>query len=468
MAQVSIPGLLGRSEAEANRLRIADVLSQVVFGSLVLLLIVSAVPYGITEPWWKGLFLAAIFAICIVAILETLLSGSYRINGSRGMLLSMLVLAGFAMLQTINIGSSTNDPAVNALGPWNSISADPYQTRFFALQVLALTAALALVYRYGTTQKRVTILIHTIIFLGVVSALFGILRQTLQQQPGFVLPRTLPGVGYGQFINKNHFALLMEMVLGLVLGMAFFRGVSRDRMMLYVALGIPVWFGLVLSNSRGAILAMLCQVIFAFALMTGRTSDSRVNLNPKWRALLLILVVAVIILGAVWVGGDRLVSRFTAASTEFSVDETGERSGVTRNEIWKASWNMFTAHPLLGVGMGGYWIAITKYHDASGVSTPQEAHNDYLELLASGGLVGLGIGVGFALSLYKRIKVNLRSDNHFQQSVCIASLIGIVGVAVHSLFDFGLHLLFNAFVFIVLLALATMREPTLEATFQSD
>jgi O-antigen ligase len=213
---------------------------------------------------------------------------------------------------------------------------------------------------------------------------------------------------------------------------------------------------------------MLCQVIFAFALMTGRTSDSRVNLNPKWRALLLILVVAVIILGAVWVGGDRLVSRFTAASTEFSVDETGERSGVTRNEIWKASWNMFTAHPLLGVGMGGYWIAITKYHDASGVSTPQEAHNDYLELLASCGLVGLGIGVGFALSLYKRIKVNLRSDNHFQQSVCIASLIGIVGVAVHSLFDFGLHLLFNAFVFIVLLALATMREPTLEATFQSD
>ena len=63
--------------------------------------------------------------------------------------------------------------------------------------------------------------------------------------------------------------------------------------------------------------------------------------------------------------------------------------GASRNEIWRATLKMFAAHPILGVGMGGYWIGITAYHDASGLMTPQEAHNDYLELLSSGGLIGL-------------------------------------------------------------------------------
>ena len=460
MAEASVARFAVRSEAEATRLRFARVLNQVVFVSLLLLLALSAVPYGITEPWWKATFIAAVFAICIVAILETLIKGESRIHGPKAILLSMLSLAVFAMLQTISVGGSSDDSAVNALGPWDSISADPYQTRFFVLQILALTSCLALLCRYCRTKKRIMVIIHAVIVLGVISALFGILRQTLQHQPGFVLPRTLPGVGYGQFINKNHFALFMEMALGLVLGMALFRGVSRDRMMLYVALGVPIWMGLVLSNSRAAILGMLCQVAIAFFLMTQRTSDSEATDEKRRRStrvLLLVGLIAVILFGTVWVGGDRLVSKFTAASTEFGVDESGERSGVTRNEIWRASWKMFTSHPLLGVGLGGYWIAITKYHDASGVSTPQEAHNDYLELLSSGGLVGLAIGIWFVSSVIVRVRQNLSSQDGSQRSVCVAALLGVTGVAVHSLFDFGLHLLFNAFVFLILLALATKQ-----------
>lgn len=460
MANVSVTSFAVRSEGEAARLRIAQVLNQVVFVSLLLVLAVSAIPYGITEPWWKAAFIAAIFAICIVAILETLIKGDSQIHGPKAILLSMLALAAFAMLQTINLGGGIDDATVSRIGPWNSISADPYQTRFFALQMFALTTCLALIYRYCSTKKRVTVIIHSVIVLGVISAFFGILRQTLQQQPGFILPRTLPGVGYGQFINKNHFALFMEMALGLVLGMALFRGVSRDRMMLYAALGIPIWTGLVLSNSRAAILAMLCQVVIAFVLLTRRPSDSKTKNEKQWlttRALLLVAFVVVILAGTVWVGGDRLVTKFTAASTEFEAAESGERSGVTRNEIWRASWKMFTAHPVLGVGLGGYWIAITKYHNASGVSTPQEAHNDYLELLSSGGLVGMAIGIWFMSSLIARARENLASEDGFQRSVCVAALLAITGVAVHSLFDFGLHLLFNAFVFLILVALATKQ-----------
>ena len=175
------------------------------------------------------------------------------------------------------------------------------------------------------------------------------------------------------------------------------------------------------------------------------------------RALLLVAFVVVILAGTVWVGGDRLVTKFTATSTEFEAAGAVGGSGVTRNEIWRASWKMFTAHPVLGVGLGGYWIAITKYHNASGVSTPQEAHNDYLELLSSGGLVGMAIGIWFVTSLIARSRENLACEDSFQRAVCVAALLAITGVAVHSLFDFGLHLLFNAFVFLILVALATKQ-----------
>ena len=445
-------------------IRIARLLNRVVFVSLLVLLAGSAIPYGTVEPWWKAAFVCGVFTICIVAIVESLLSREIRIGGSRGVLLAMLSMAAFAFAQTIRLRSGNADPAISALNPWNAISGDPYQTRFFAFQLLALTACLLMLYRYCATEKRINVLIHVVLGVAVASAFFGILRQTAQLQPGFVLPRTMPGQGYGQFINKNHFALLMEMALGLGLGIGLTRGLTRERVLSYVALLIPIWMGLVLSNSRGGILAMLAQVVVASLLLTsgkvgyGHAPAAYRFLRSKLvRVVLLICLVGVILVGAVWVGGDKLVSSFGNASTEIYPGSTGLRGGATRNEIWRASWKMFTAHPVLGVGMGAYWVSITAYHDASGVMTPQEAHNDYLELLASGGLVGLAIAIWFVVSLFRAVRVNLASENRFQRAICFAAVLGMTGVAVHSLVDFGLHLLVNAFVFLVLVMLATKR-----------
>ena len=108
--------------------------------------------------------------------------------------------------------------------------------------------------------------------------------------------------------------------------------------------------------------------------------------------------------------------------------------------------------------MGGYWAAIPAVHDASGTMTPQEAHNDYLELLASGGLVGLALGVWFAIVVFKRTRKNLGSSNRFQRAACLGAAIGIAGVAVHSLVDFGLHTIVNALVFTTLIVIATSNS----------
>ena len=118
---------------------------------------------------------------------------------------------------------------------------------------------------------------------------------------------------------------------------------------------------------------------------------------------------------------------------------------------------MFAAHPILGAGLGGYWIGITAYHDASGLMTPQEAHNDYLELLSSGGLIGLALGIWFAVAVVRKIRQNLSTDIGYKRAVRLGAVLGITGVAAHSLVDFGLHIMTNAVVFIVLIMIATSR-----------
>ena len=404
-------------------------LSKVIFGLLVSVIVITPIPYGTVEPWWKAAFICAVLGIFILRILESAISKNPtpdRQNPSP-VLLPLLTLSALALLQSLT-----------------GLTTDALQTRFFALQLLALTAFLALLYRYAATETRVRILVYTVIGIAIVSAIFGILRQTTQHQTGFVLPLLKQDQGFAQFINKNHFAYLMEMALGLALGLII-TSASKQKL-LQLALLLPIWVGLVLSNSRGGILAMLAQIVLAAVLLM-RTATLRLALAA--------VLVAGVLVGTIWVGGERLVTNFSAAGSELT---TTDRDGASRNEIWRATLKMFAAHPLLGVGLGGYWIGITAYHDASGVLTPQEAHNDYLELLSSGGIIGLALGIWFAVNVIRLAFENLHTDSGFMRAVRIGAVLGIAGVAAHSLLDFGLHLMGNTVVFFTLIMMATFRR----------
>src|SRR5204863_2656713 len=69
-----------------------NLLSKTIFGALIGLIVATAIPYGTAEPWWKAAFICAVFAICIAAIVEWLISGADRIDGAP-LLLPMLALS---------------------------------------------------------------------------------------------------------------------------------------------------------------------------------------------------------------------------------------------------------------------------------------------------------------------------------------------------------------------------------------
>jgi O-Antigen ligase len=482
-----------------KRERAARLLGRAVFYGSLLLVALAAVPYGSVEFWWTALFDACVFALGILWALESLLGGGLRLSSENvKLLLPPLALVLFSIFQTVPLWRAAT--AAAATPPRQPISADPFETYTFALRLLALVLLGAIWLRFTTSRRRLTALALTVLCVGAASALFGILRQGAQAEAlGFVLPALQRGVGYGQIISRNQFAFMMEMALGLSLGLAASRAGGFAFSLFQLSFALPVGVALILANSRGGILTMLCQLLFLSLLaapawsrrrdetraafrgkdetrrdagsrgkeQSGSRRDERQSGSSGWRrravslAARLVLAVALLALvsvAVVWVGGERVVGNMSTVGEELGAGEAREaatRWNTRRVDIWRATWEMFKENPVAGVGLGGYWAAIPRYHDASGEYTPQQAHNDYLELLASGGLVGTAPFAWLVYALLRRAREVLRRADRFRRAAAVGALAGLFGVAVHSLFDFGLHLTINAAFFVALVAVAT-------------
>jgi len=456
--ELAHPGAIRPARARAMKW-----LSRAIFFPLLLLIVLVAMPYGTVEPWWEAVFECVVFAFGALWIVEGLLGGEWFVREHR-LLLPLVALIVFTFIQSL---TWANASAMTGIGARWALSADAYETRLVTLRLLALTLVAGMLLRYTSNRHRLRALIYVVIGVGVASALFGIMRQTTQREAGFVLPYLLPNEGYGQFINRNHFAYLMEMSLGLALGLIIGGGVRRDHALIYLAASLPVWTALVLSNSRGGLIGMFAQLIF-IALMFPTVRPPREAAMPEsgalrwlWRhsrsvafrgALLACLVIAMVV-GTVWMGGDPLLNRVQSVSGEVN---GGDAEHVNRPEIWRATWRLIKDHPIAGVGFGGYRVAFPEYHNGSGRLIPREAHNDYLELLASGGVIGIALGAWFAVLFIKRVRHTLRAANSFRRAACLGALVGLFGVTVHNLFDFGLHITINSLVFITLIVIATL------------
>lgn len=449
---------------------LAKAIDAIVFYALLAVIALAAIPYGTVQPWWKSIFQGFVFGLAALSIVGRLgNSAAPRSQSpfSRQLLWPVLALIVFAFLQTL--------PAprflLAASDERRTLSADVFQTREFIVQIFALLGVAWLLIIHTNSRRRLRRLVELVIAIGVLSALFGLWRQASQYANGFGLRGLRAGYGYAQFINANHFAFLMELALGLALGIVVCRGVRGRRLQIYLVAGIPMWLALVLANSRGGILSLLCQVVLLGLLFSAgldsrevETASGKVStrLLRASRSLgaRVVLVVALLfgaITTVVLVGGDPLAGRVDSLAVE--LDRNVADTFTLRPTIWRATWQLIKEHPVAGVGFGGYWIAITKYHAASGETTPQEAHNDYLELLASGGVIGLIIGLWFAFALVRTAQkklAQLRTEdrgNSFTRAVTIGALVGILTVAIHSLVDFGLHITINAVVFTTLVAI---------------
>ncbi|MEP6911757.1 MAG: hypothetical protein ABI923_03330 [bacterium] len=128
--------------------------------------------------------------------------------------------------------------------------------------------------RFTLSRRRLVRLAHLVIIVGAASAAFAIWRRLLPDTAlASLWNNRLQSGSFGQFINRNHFALLMEMSLGPTLSLGFYAGYGAKRF-LYFATALLICMALVLANSRGGIISMMGQLAFLSWIYLGAVFGS--------------------------------------------------------------------------------------------------------------------------------------------------------------------------------------------------
>src|SRR6266496_1508303 len=155
---------------------VTGTLDRVVFALLLFVIVLTAIPYGAVQPWWREIFECLVFLIASLAAVHALVRKNWTLDVS--LLPPLVGLVLFSVFQTLPWFSGAGPSS-----PRSSLSDDPYSSGLFAIQLFALILMSLLLQRYATGKARLRKVILVVIGVGVASAVFGILRKNLQQEP---------------------------------------------------------------------------------------------------------------------------------------------------------------------------------------------------------------------------------------------------------------------------------------------
>jgi O-antigen ligase len=412
--------------------------SKILFFLLCATIIFTALAYGtVHQPTLAVFYLLAVIVGGLWAA-DAFFGGVLRFPKS-WLLMPLFAAFLYALVQIIPFGSLAD--LANVADIPRTISLDPFGTRVAALHFFALLIFFAALLTYLDSAKRLRKIVGVITIFGFGFAFFAILQGVLSPSKIYGIYE-VSGHPYGSFVNRHNFAAYMEMTMCLPLGLMFAGAVGKDRKLLYItAIGL-MGVALLLSGSRGGLIALLAAVFFLIILTTksGNTKQMALKIG------LSVLLIATIIVGSALIGGESSLTRIAEEET----------SATSRTHIWNVTLSVIANHLPLGAGFGAFAVAYTPFDTLNGLERVEQAHNDYLEVLATGGIVGLMIGGFFLFQLFRTGFRHAESSNTFRRGVCVGALAGCFAILVHSLFDFVLHTTAIAMLFITLVSLVAV------------
>jgi O-antigen ligase len=416
--------------------------NKAVFFLLCATIVWTTLAYGTVHQPFIAFFYLVITLIIIFWAIDAFASRTLRFNKSL-LQIPILAVCLYALIQIIPFGSLAEIGGVSGIP--RTISLDPFWTKVFALHFFALFVFFAALIAFIDSANRLKKLVWLITIFGFLFSFFAILQAVLSPEKIYGLYDAVSKKPFGSFVNRHNFAAVIEMTIAVPLGMMFVGAVQKDRRLLFVtAIGL-MGVALILSGSRGGLVALLAEVCFLVILTTKTKNYNQFVLKIGLSAAL----TAIIIVGAILVGGESSLTR---------ISETVGSDNVTsgRTEIWNVTLQIIKNNLPFGVGIGAYSVAYTPYDTYNGLARVEQAHNDYLQVLTDAGLVGLLIGAAFLFLLFKTGVKNVNTQNTFRRGVAVGALAGCFAVLVHSFFDFVLHTTAVSVLFLTLTALVVV------------
>ncbi len=420
--------------------------NRIAYTFIFVIIVFTTIAYGAVHQPVLALFYVLVAIVVLLWALDSFKSDAVRVNLS-WLQAPLYAAAAYGLVQTVPFGSIAEIAGISGIP--RTISLDPFATQMSALHFLALGLFFSASLVLMDSATRIRKFVIAISVVGFAFAFFAILQFVLSPGKIYGIYEVRGSVPFGSFVNRHNFAAYTEMTIGLPLGMLFAGAVTRDKRLLYITGIALMGVALIMSGSRGGLVAFLAQVIFLIMLTTGAKSKQRLAMKIGFSALL----IGAIVVGSIFIGGESSLTRIadTAVSNDITTD---------RGHIWKVTTSVIAKNLPLGAGFGALGVAYTPYDTYSGLERVEQAHNDYLQVVADAGLAGAVIGLFFLIWLFRSGLAAAKTANTYRRGVAIGALAGCFAVLVHSIFDFVLHTTAISLLFITLMTLLVACRET--------
>ncbi len=440
----------------------------VVFGALLVLLLYVPIPLGSNRPLAWFAWEAAVYGLLAFWAIGLMAAGTRaRFAAAPARIMTVLVLwlaliglqslalpAGVvAALSPLTHAMQQNLGLISVAAP-NTLSIDPANSYNEFLKYGSYVAVFALTLATITTKTRLLVIAGTVILAGVLESLFGIYSHVT----GYVIfPETGAAneLRAGTFVNRNHFANLLTMSLGLVFGlmtgivngqpeghrMKFNHYKDADLALFLLLLGTALLIvaGIFVSGSRAPI--VFFSVAFGLMLFVARSVQ-----RPSTGELVLVPLMLVGVAGAIVAMGFnesvvRLIDRDIMGGERMVQNAAGLK---LLSVVW-----------LAGVGAGNYqWVFPMFRGDDLRFVTYDHAHNDYLQSAIEQGIpVAMILALGIVLMLRELYRGYGARRNPVIRGVIFGCLMSTGFMLLHALIEFSFRIPANAVYFFVIAGL---------------
>jgi len=249
-------------------------------------------------------------------------------------------------------------------------------------------------------------------------------------------------------------------------GLHHFRNFKNWTVVIPVAALIMGLVASFLSGSRGSWLAL--PVLFIILIWSIRT------IIPRKVLIAMVATFAALPIVIYLMPGDNVAKRIDSTLEQYrsyaqssnEQDLMGNPVGL-RLEMWQASWTIFKASPMLGVGWGNYPAAIEQLAKSGesnkAITNYIHPHNQYLSAMADGGLMMLAATIVLLfLPMYIFYQAS-RKNSESARALGMAGIVFTVSYAhfalTEGMFERNISINFYAF-FLVLITAMIMKSLT--------
>lgn len=351
----------------------------------------------------------------------------------------------------------------------HTISLDVHQTRLYAAMSTAYAMCFAVTVMTVRDRVRLESLCMGIVWIAVFQAVVGVVLFSVgARYQIFYFDLSHAERLKGTLSYHNFFAGFMELSLAVGIGLMLAklgsasppqgRGwkhlivrwldfILSPKMRLRLLLVVMV-IALVLTRSRMGNTAFFAALLIVGALSLLLTRRSA----PAMMTLVISLIVVDVVVVGTWVGLEKVVER--VQGTKLTTAEGGTQESVeARTNAARHAMDMLPDFPLTGTGMGSFYNTYIRYRMPE-KGFVDHAHNDYVELAADGGAIGVGLLGTLVASTFVVSAVALaKRQSSTPRGVAFGVMMAVVSLAIHSTVDFNLQLPSNVVLLMVILAM---------------